>query len=105
MKLLLLSALLACSALAADADDSRPAASNVMGSPYPRIHSDLRASFRLLAPDAQEPTLAARSVLARVCECGDWEDLLASLSAAREAIAGTWQQTFGETLDLTAESA
>ena len=60
---------------------------------------------RLLAPDAQEPTLAARSVLARVCECGDWEDLLARLSAAREAIAGTWQQTFGETLDLTAESA
>ena len=60
---------------------------------------------RLLAPDAQVPPLAARSVLARVCECGDWEDLLARLNAAREAIAGAWLQTFGEALDLTAESA
>lgn len=35
------------------ADDSKPAASNVMNAQYPRIHSDLRATFRLKAPDAR----------------------------------------------------
>ena len=56
---------------------------------------------RLLAPDAQEPPLAARNVLARVCECGDWEELLAGLTAARRVVAAAWQHTFDETLDLT----
>lgn len=36
------------------ADDSRPASSNVPGADYPRIHSDLRVTFRLKAPDAQK---------------------------------------------------
>jgi enterochelin esterase-like enzyme len=36
------------------ADDSQPATSNIAGQPYPRIHSDLRATFRLKAPDAQK---------------------------------------------------
>jgi enterochelin esterase-like enzyme len=35
------------------ADDSRPASSNVPGADYPRIHSDLRITFRLKAPEAQ----------------------------------------------------
>jgi enterochelin esterase-like enzyme len=35
-------------------DDSRPASSNVSGAEYPRIHSDLRVTFRLKAPDAQK---------------------------------------------------
>ena len=35
------------------ADDSRPAASNVLNAPYPRIHFDLRATFRLNAPGAR----------------------------------------------------
>lgn len=34
-------------------DDSTPAASNVMNAEYPRIHADLRATFRLNAPDAR----------------------------------------------------
>ncbi len=34
------------------AGDSKPAASNVMNAEYPRIHADLRATFRLKAPDA-----------------------------------------------------
>ncbi len=34
-------------------DDSKPAASNVMNAQYPQIHSDLRATFRLRAPDAR----------------------------------------------------
>src|SRR5580700_1980131 len=35
-------------------DDSLPATSNVMNAQYPRIHSDLRVSFRVTAPGAQK---------------------------------------------------
>ena len=38
----------------AQADDSQPAASNIAGQSYPRIHADLRATFRLKAPEAQK---------------------------------------------------
>lgn len=36
------------------ADDARPAASNVPGAEYPRIHPDLRVTFRVHAPEAQK---------------------------------------------------
>ena len=36
------------------ADEGTPASSNVMGSQYPRINSELKATFRLKAPDAQK---------------------------------------------------
>ena len=54
MKRLLPIAALVCAASWGQqpADDAKPASSNVLGAQYPRIHSDLRASFRLLAPDA-----------------------------------------------------
>jgi enterochelin esterase-like enzyme len=39
------------------ADDSVPASSNVYGAQYPRIHPDLRVSFRLRAPQAQKVQL------------------------------------------------
>jgi enterochelin esterase family protein len=45
--------LLACGMCLAQ-DDSKPATTNVMNQEYPRVHSDLRASFRLKAPDAQK---------------------------------------------------
>jgi enterochelin esterase-like enzyme len=35
------------------ADDSKPAISNVRGAQYPRVHADLRVTFRLKAPDAK----------------------------------------------------
>jgi enterochelin esterase-like enzyme len=35
-------------------DDSKPAETNVMGAQYPRIHSDLRVTFRVTAPTAQK---------------------------------------------------
>ena len=35
-------------------DDSRPATSNLPGAEYPRIHSDLRVTFRVTAPGAQK---------------------------------------------------
>lgn len=42
----------ACLCLAQSADDSKPASSNVPGAQYPRVHSDLRVTFRITAPDA-----------------------------------------------------
>ena len=39
------------------ADDSKPASSNILGQQYPRIDSELRATFRLKAPDAQKVRL------------------------------------------------
>ena len=44
-------------AAVAAADDSRPASSNIQGQAYPRIHSDLRGSFRIKAPQAQQVVL------------------------------------------------
>jgi enterochelin esterase-like enzyme len=36
------------------ADDSKPATSNLPGAEYPRVHSDLRVTFRMSAPNAQK---------------------------------------------------
>jgi enterochelin esterase-like enzyme len=48
-------AILACSLCPAQTpDDSKPAATNVMGAQYPRIHADLRVTFRVTAPDARK---------------------------------------------------
>jgi enterochelin esterase-like enzyme len=47
--------LVACGpAWAQPADDSKPATSNVLNAQYPRIHADLRATFRLKADGAQK---------------------------------------------------
>jgi enterochelin esterase-like enzyme len=44
---------LACGlGMAQSADDSKPASTNVLNAQYPRIHPDLRATFRLKAPDS-----------------------------------------------------
>jgi enterochelin esterase-like enzyme len=48
---------LALGGLACAADDSWPAASNVPGAEYPRVHSDLRVTFRVSAPGAQKVQL------------------------------------------------
>src|SRR5262245_31340826 len=38
-------------------DESKPATSNVMNAQYPRIHPDLRVTFRLVAANAQKVQL------------------------------------------------
>jgi enterochelin esterase-like enzyme len=38
-------------------DDSKPAASNVPGAAWPRVHADLRVTFRVSAPNAQKVQL------------------------------------------------
>lgn len=55
---------------------------------------------RLLAPDSQEPPQAARAVLAQACQCGDWDGLLENLAAARQTVAASWAQVFGEELEI-----
>jgi len=54
--LLMLSLLVAVGAAAwgQTTDDSKPATSNLPGAEYPRVHSDLRVTFRISAPGAQK---------------------------------------------------
>ncbi len=53
MRALFLATLAACLCSAQAVDEGKPAITNVMGAEYPRIHSDLRTTFRLVAPDAR----------------------------------------------------
>lgn len=55
---------------------------------------------RLLAPDAALPPPAARAVLAKACQCRDWDSLTAALDDARHTVAACWQATFGLELEL-----
>src|SRR5579862_1401019 len=57
MKRLLLLVIVACGLCWAQADDSRPAATNIPGAEYPQIHSDLSATFRVRADQAQRVQL------------------------------------------------
>ncbi len=58
-------------------------------------------AIRLLAPDAEMPPPAAREALAKACRSGDWDSLLASLGAARKAVAAAWRDIFGEILETS----
>ncbi|MDE2435732.1 MAG: bifunctional [glutamine synthetase] adenylyltransferase/[glutamine synthetase]-adenylyl-L-tyrosine phosphorylase [Sphingomonadales bacterium] len=55
---------------------------------------------RLLAPDGDEPPPAARAVLAKACQCGDWGNLIEAIDHARQTVAACWEQTFEEKLEL-----
>jgi enterochelin esterase-like enzyme len=58
MRLALAVSIVACAPCWAQAvDESVPASSNVPGSQYPRIHPDLRITFRVNAPDARNVQL------------------------------------------------
>ena len=68
-----------------------------------RAHYDLLSrllvAVRLLAPDGQAPPEAARNVLAAACRTGDFAALLQALDEARQGVASTWAETFGEPLE------
>ena len=55
---------------------------------------------RLLAPDSQEPSEAARIVLARSCGAESYSALLELLAEARQGVAAAWADTFGENLEI-----
>ena len=57
IKRLLLLVIVACGLCWAQADDSHPAPTNIPGAEYPRIHSDLSATFRVRADQAQRVQL------------------------------------------------
>jgi enterochelin esterase-like enzyme len=46
-----------CAQTAPAADDSKPASSNVPGAAWPRVHADLRVTFRVSAPNARKVQL------------------------------------------------
>jgi enterochelin esterase-like enzyme len=71
LAILLLQACRLCSAQAPE--DAKPASTNIAGSEYPRVNSDLAPSFRLYAPDAQkvEVQLGKRYDMARSSD-GMW---------------------------------
>jgi len=54
VRALLLVILAASLCLGQAADEGKPAATNVMGAEYPRIHADLSVTFRVKAPDAKK---------------------------------------------------
>jgi enterochelin esterase-like enzyme len=57
-KWIVASLLLSTVSFGQSADDSRPAASNVLNAQYPRVYPDGRATFRLVAPNATKVQLA-----------------------------------------------
>ncbi|MCB2059126.1 MAG: bifunctional [glutamine synthetase] adenylyltransferase/[glutamine synthetase]-adenylyl-L-tyrosine phosphorylase [Novosphingobium sp.] len=65
------------------------------------VMTSLLVAARLLAPDAQIPPPAARHVLAKACGCGDWEQVLPNLEAARSDVVSAWAEAFGQTLEVT----
>lgn len=60
MRLCSLWLFIACAGSAQIMDRSGPAPSNVRGKEYPKIHSDLRVTFRVNAPAAQKAAVAGR---------------------------------------------
>jgi enterochelin esterase family protein len=72
--------------LVAQPADSRPASSNVLGSAYPRIHSDLRVTFQIKAPTAQS---------VQVMPGGGSNGLGKGPFEMTRAPDGTWSATIG----------
>jgi enterochelin esterase-like enzyme len=65
-KLMFLGLCLAAVLCGQPADDSKPATSNVLNAQYPRLYSDGRATFRLVAPNAAKVQLAGAVVASPV---------------------------------------
>jgi len=59
----------------------------------------LLVAARLLAPDGQPPPEGAQAVLAAACGARDFVTLLHLVEEARQGIAETWAEIFGERLE------
>jgi [glutamine synthetase] adenylyltransferase / [glutamine synthetase]-adenylyl-L-tyrosine phosphorylase len=62
--------------------------------------SRMLVATRLLSPDSQLPSPAARQVLASACGEANWRALIKVLTKARADVAAAWHATFRETLIL-----
>ncbi|MBX7536733.1 bifunctional [glutamate--ammonia ligase]-adenylyl-L-tyrosine phosphorylase/[glutamate--ammonia-ligase] adenylyltransferase [Qipengyuania sp. GH1] len=60
----------------------------------------LLVGTRLLAPDLDIPADSQQAILARLCETGDFEGLLAHLADQRRVVAQVWHDLFDERLEL-----
>ena len=56
----------------------------------------LLVTLRLISPDAQEPSPAARETLVRACGVADWPALLAALEEARQSVRNAWRAIVAE---------
>lgn len=54
------------------------------------VLSRLLVTLRLAAPDAQEPPVATRALVARACGFSNWPALLAGYEAARQSVREHW---------------
>ena len=84
--LLIASILCVCCVSLRAADDGRSAPSNVPGREYPKIHDDLRVTFRVKAPEAQKVQLAPR---------GDDNGLGKGPFDMQRDASGNWSVTIG----------
>ncbi|WP_454884984.1 bifunctional [glutamine synthetase] adenylyltransferase/[glutamine synthetase]-adenylyl-L-tyrosine phosphorylase [Sphingomonas oryzagri] len=57
----------------------------------------LLVTLRLISPDAEEPSPAARDALVRACGLPDWPALLAALDAARQEVRKAWDAIVKQT--------
>jgi enterochelin esterase-like enzyme len=83
---IVLACLLTCLGIGAQVPDGQPATSNVRGSAYPKIHSDLRVTFQLKAPTAQK---------VQVMPGGGANGLGQGPFEMERAADGTWSTTIG----------
>jgi len=64
----------------------------------------LLVTLRLISPDAQEPSPAARDALVRACGVADWPALLAALDAARQSVRQAWRAIVARAENLAGEA-
>ena len=51
----------------------------------------LIVTLRLVAPGMEAPGIATQAIVARACAVGDWDDLLARVTSARQCVSAHWQ--------------
>jgi glutamate-ammonia-ligase adenylyltransferase len=64
-----------------------------------RLMTRLLVAARLLAPELDRPAPAAAAALARACLQPDYDSLLQAFDGARQAVAGAWENSFGQQLE------
>lgn len=60
-------------------------------SPAYRLLSRFLVTARLVAPDLQTPSAPIRALIARACDCADWDILLAALADVRQGVSESWR--------------
>ena len=72
--------------------------------PAHELLARILVTLRLISPDAQEPSPAARDALVRACGLADWPALLAALDAARQSVRMAWGAIVAQNLAPTGEA-